>query len=771
MPWLRTAECQSAKMPGLPLTRSATLPIVMPSPRPWGSGRTLAVWAIVIAVAAALSARLPSVLQGGADAIPGSGSDRVTRMIRERFGAGTLYQFPVVVHADSLESAAPSFRAAIERLTASLSAAPSVSRVESAWNTPRPELLGEDGRSALLLVTPRVTTFYQAELLTKTLRAVVGTSDLPTGMHAEITGSTAVLHDLDERSSSDLLSAERVALPITAVILLLVFGAPIAAALPILLALASTCIGLAGLYMLSAQLAVSVFAQNVVSMIGLGVGVDYALFVLSRFREARARGLDAAAAAREARDAARHSVLLSGVTVAVGFLALFLVRAPFLHAIALGGILVVVAAVAAAMTLLPALLMLAGRALNWPRSPRPSRPEEPSAFWSRWAGAVMRQPWAWIAGSLVVLTMFLLPLSRLRAWNIGAGDLPVATEARRGYDALSRRFSPGWMGPIVLVIEARGPRTLWDDSSYRALLPVLSDLEGDSRSGRVLGLRRPLSLAMLLPPEQRNARDAPEELRTALARVLSSDGRVGVVALVTPGAPEAPTTMRYLAELRARRWPSAERAGLALHWGGSSAVMQDFDREMFDSARRVIVAVVLSTFLLLAFMLRSLLIPLKATLLNTVSVLAAYGFLVLVFQDGVGAHAIGLTPPGGLNSFIVLMLFTILFGLSMDYEVFLLSRVREEYARNGDSDQAVAAGLARTGGIITSAALVMVSIFAAFGFTQLVPTREFGLGLAFAVALDATLIRIVLVPALMKISGRWNWWWPGPHRKRAVSPP
>ena len=320
------------------------------------------------------------------------------------------------------------------------------------------------------------------------------------------------------------------------------------------------------------------------------------------------------------------------------------------------------------------------------------------------------------------------------------------------------------MGPIVLVVEARGSQNLLTDSSYRAVLPVLSDLESDPRSGRVLGLHRPLSLAMLLPPGERSAGAVPDELRAALARVLSHDGRIGVIALVTPDAPEARTTMRYLSELRARHWPTLAPAGLVLHWGGSSAIMQDFDREMFSSARRVILTVVLSTFLLLMLMLRSVFIPLKATLLNTVSVLAAYGFLVLVFQDGLGAPLIGLTPPGGLNSFIVLMLFTILFGLSMDYEVFLLSRVREEYMRTGDNDRAVAMGLARTGGIITSAALVMISIFVAFGFTQLVPTREFGLGLAFAVALDATLIRIVLVPALMKVSGRWNWWWPGDSR-------
>jgi RND superfamily putative drug exporter len=739
---------------------------VTPPPGPRGLGWTLAAWAIVIAAAAVLSARLPAVLQGGADAIPGTDSDHAARLIRGRFGIGTLYQFPLVVHSDSLASTDPGFGEAIERLTAALSALPAVSRVESAWNSPRGELMGDDGRSALLLVTPRVETFYAAELLTATLRGAVRTAALPAGMHAEVTGATAMLHDLDVRSSTDLLTAERVALPITAVILLLVFGAPLAALLPILLALASTSIGLAGLYLLSTRMAVSVFAQNVVSMIGLGVGVDYALFVLSRFREARARGLDANAAAGESRDAAVHSVLLSGTTVAVGFLALFLVHASFLHAIALGGVLVVVAAVAAAMTLLPHLLALSGPALDWPRRGAPSRPDAPSAFWSRWARFVMRRPWAHIAGSLALLAVFLLPLPRMRGWNIGAGDLPLTTEARIGHDALREHFSPGWMGPIVLVVEARGPYTLWSDSAWHALLPVLSELESDSRSGRVLGLHRPLSLAMLLPPEQRSERGVPEELRSALARVLSADNRVGLVALIPPEGPEARTTMRYLAELRARRWPALERAGLVLHWGGSSAIMLDFDHEMFTSARRVILAVVLSTFVLLALMLRSVFIALKATCLNTVSVLAAYGFLVLVFQDGLGAHAIGLTPPGGLNSFIVLMLFTILFGLSMDYEVFLLSRVREEYARTGDNDQAVAAGLARTGGIITSAALVMISIFAAFGFTRLVPTREFGLGLAFAVALDATLIRLVLVPALMKVSGRLNWWWPGGRRRR-----
>ncbi|HEY2954182.1 MAG TPA: TonB family protein [Candidatus Eisenbacteria bacterium] len=730
----------------------------------------IAGWALAIVVAGVTAARLPSILQGGADAIPGSESDRVTRAIRREFGAGSLYQVPVVVHSESLGTEDPRFGAAIESLTSSLAALASVARVETAWNSPRAELLGRDGKSALLVVTPRLETFYQAELLTARLREAIARAALPAEVRADVTGASAMLHDLDRRSSSDLLEAERVALPLAAVILLVVFGAPLAAALPLVLALSATTIGLAGLYLVGSRFVVSVFAQNVVSMIGLGVGVDYALFVLSRFREAMARGLAPEAAALEARRAAGHSVLFSGATVAVGFLALFLVRAPFLHAIALGGVLVVAAAVAAAMTLLPALLATIGRAVDWPRRrAAPERPEGPSAFWSRWAAAVMRRPWIYATASLAVLALFMLPAFRIRAWNIGAADLPVEAEARRGYDALAGRFPQGWMGPIVLLVESRGPRTLWDEESYRALIPVVSDLRGDPRGGAVLGLHQVLPLALLVPRERRTMAELPPELQDPLGRVMSADGRFGIVALVTAAAPEDPATMGWLSELRQRRWPEAERAGLVLRWGGSSAIMQDFDREMFGSARRVILTVVITTFLVLVLMFRSLLIPLKATLLNVVSVLAAYGFLVLVFQDGRGARWIGLDPPGGLNSFIVLMLFTILFGLSMDYEVFLLSRVREEWLASGDSDRAVAAGLARTGGIITSAALIMISIFAAFGFTRLTPTREFGLGLAFAVALDATLIRVVLVPALMKVSGKWNWWWPVHPRTLAAA--
>ncbi len=721
----------------------------------------IALWIAIAIVAGLFASRIGGVLQGGADAIPGSDSDRATRALERAFGRGALYQFLVVLHDSTTATDDPRYIDAAARIERALAALPAVRTVETPWNCDRPELIGDDWHTALIVVTPRVETFHAAERLTFDLRRAVAETARPEGFVAAVTGAMATLYDLDQRSSSDLLAAERVGLPVTLVILLAVFGTPLAALLPLVLALVSVSIGLAGLWALHPWLPVSVFAENVVSMIGLGVGIDYALFVLSRHREEVARGLSPAAAAVIALRAAGHSVAFSGATVIVGFLALFLVRAPFLHAIAIGGMIVVAAAVAASMTLLPALLAMLGPALHWPRrAAAPVRDDRRSTLWMRWAELVMRRPWPFLAASSLVLLIFVVPVFRLQAWNIGATDLHPDTEARRGHELLAARFPDGWTGPIIGVVEARDSASVWSPGARAAIADLGHELEHAVPDGLVLGMPQMIAKLGTVAFPARVTTDLPIEAQPAARRVASDDGRIAVVALVTPDEAAHPATMRTLHDLRARQWPALEAAGLIVRWGGSAAVIADFDAELFGRLPLVIGLVVFATFIVLAALFRSILIPLKATLLNVLSVLAAYGFLVLVFQDGHGARLLGIDPPGGLNSFIVLMLFTILFGLSMDYEVFLLARVREEYLATGDNARAVAVALGRTARIITCAALIMISIFASFGFTRLIPTREFGLGLAFAVALDATVIRMVLVPALMVVSGKWNWWWP-----------
>jgi RND superfamily putative drug exporter len=285
-------------------------------------------------------------------------------------------------------------------------------------------------------------------------------------------------------------------------------------------------------------------------------------------------------------------------------------------------------------------------------------------------------------------------------------------------------------------------------------------LEKDARIERIGGLAAVLAGVRTLRTPVHAIGDLPETLRPLAPSAITADGRTGLATLFPRDDPEAPAAMSLLRDLRADTFPEMAAAGLRTHVGGWTAIRADLDHELYGSLRRIVPAVLVSTFVILLVLFRSVVIPIKATILNLLSVLAAYGFLVYLFQDGIGARWIGLTAPGGINPFIVVALFTILFGLSMDYEVFLLARIREEYLASGDNVRAVSVGLQETAGIITSAALVMISIFVAFGFTKLVVTRQFGLGLAFAVAVDATLLRTVVAPALMSLAGKANWWLP-----------
>ena len=716
-------------------------------------------WGAVIALAGVSAVRIHSVLKGGSDGIPGSDSVRtIERAVGAGIPAGTFFQFLVVVKSDEPVALGPRLRTAAERLTAALETVPGGGSVRSYWNTGRRDLVGKDGRSVLIVFRPNVRAFSEAEVKTADVRAAVGRVELPQGIRPFVTGTAAMYYDLNRQSSADLLRAEQIGLPVTLAILLVVFGAPVAAGLPLLLALAAVTVSSAGLFFLSQVTTVSVFSENVVSMIGLGVGVDYALFIVSSFRRALAEGRDVNAAAAAALEEAGHTVVVSGAAVAIGFSALFLVNVPFLRSMAFGGILVVVTASAATLTLLPVVLSYLGRAVNWPRS-RDIVTRGGSAFWARWAEVVMRRPWTFLIASVAILAVFVAPVLRLRPWNIGAQDLVPELEARQGYEELARGFEQGWMGPTVLLVDAPAGQSVWDAGFQRSVVTLAARLSRDPRIARVTGF------------SDVAAANLPATLRGTARDVVSADGRMALIVLLPSRPPESAESIALVRDLRRDGWPELGGARARVGISGTAALTEDFDREVFGKMWVVVPAVLGLTFVVLLIAFRSVLIPVKAIALNLVSVLASYGFLTILFQDGRGARWIGLVPPGGLNSFIVLVLFTILFGLSMDYEVFLLQRIKDEYARTGDNAGAVSRGLTDTAGIISSAAVIMVSIFTAFGFTRLVATREFGLGLAFAVALDATLMRLVLVPALMVLFGSVNWWLLRPGRPPPPPPP
>lgn len=702
-----------------------------------------AIWALVVACAAVFALRLPTVIHGGTDAIRDSESGQVTSMLDEQFGPGASFSFAVIVTHRALSVDDPRFPAAVDQIATVLRALPGVKAVSHHWSTGAAELLGRDRQSALLLVTPNVDSYFEAEELTGSLRKSLRGVAVKSGFATMVTGAPAMFYDITRHSSSDLLRAERIGIPITLLILMIAFRSPLAAVLPLVLAFVAVTLSSAALYGLSRWMPVSTFAHNVVTMIGLGIGVDYALLAVSRFRRCLAQGCGVPEAALNATANTASAVVVSGLAVGIGFLALFLVHARFLHGMAVGGLFVVGATLIASLTLLPVLLLWSGSAVNWPQKlqRKPNDGPAENMMWSRFATRVMAHPWRCLIPTGAVLTLLAVPAFWMQSRNVSVGDMPSDFEARRGLDALQLNFEAGWMGPIILLFATPAGTDLRPAESRQAIQAIAARLGRDPRVARIQGY-----------PSHPGVPGQGHQL----------------ILVVPTLPPERLEMIAFVRELRADTWPEAKSAGIAVKVGGASAMIADFDTELLGSLWRIVPAVLGVTFVVLLIAFRSVLIPAKAVLTNLLSVLAADGFLVLVFQEGVGASLIGIDPPGGLNSLVVLMLFTILFGLSMDYEVFLLRQIEEAYRRTGENRTAVATGLARSAGLITSAAAIMVCLFGSFGFTRLTATREFGLGLAFAVALDATLIRLLLVPALMELLGDANWWWPAGRGPRAA---
>ena len=726
--------------------------------RPWW---VVIFWLLVLATASPFALHLGRVAQGGSEAIRGSESHAVMETLNREFGRGFSHVVPVVITSEQILTSDPRFAQMIADLTVRLGTDASVRGIVHAWNSGQTELLGRDGRSALVLVRPGVGTLIEAERFVGTLRARLAGDRLPAGFAAHVTGMSAMFHDLNRRSSADLLRAEAVGVPLTLIVLFLVFRTALAAGLALAVAASAVLLSSAALCLANSWLPASQLAQNVVTMIGLGAGTDYALFVLSHYREERSRGAGLDDAIVGAIHHAGPAVLVAGLAVAGGFGALFIVNARFVHSLALGGISVIAGALAATLTLLPALLKLFRDRVVRPAAADAVAKSWRTRGWLRWTNAVMRRPWAGLGLAVAVTALWGWPAWRTQAWRIGPPDLPVEEESRRGYDLLTAQFQPGWMGPVALSLEAKPGQTLWDPANQRAVLALAAELRANADIAHVIGF--PRLLEALGPAREliRSNAGLPGSFAEFARSAVSADGRTAVVIAVPRVVIEAARAVELIRKLREQSEFDAKTVGFRFKVGGGTAIVHDFDLEMFRSVGRVMGFVVVLTFVLLLFYFRSIAVPLKAIAANLLSVVAAYGFLVLLFQDGIGAQLLGIHAPGGLNSFVVLMLFTILFGLSMDYEIFLLSRIRDEWRASADADGSVAVGLASTAGIITSAAAVMVCLFGSFGFFGLTASRQFGLGLAFAVAFDATIVRLLIVPAAMRLLGRWNWWLPG----------
>ena len=689
--------------------------------RPWV---VIATWAAVCLVVLTAAASFGRELDDPFEA-PGLDSQRATELLT-RAGAGDmgLGADVVLTPRDPSENLfdSPRARADVARVQEAVAALPHV------LGTSDPAGALEGGRQSAVdsgVVSPdgevaliRIQYPGRADLSPADLEHLKTTlDDLRTGTSLRIEAGGDLYFAFEQAPTG---VGEALGLAVAIVILLLAFGSIVAMGLPIGTALLGLAVGAGSLSVVAYLVDIPSWAVVIGSMIGLGVGIDYALFILTRFREHLAEGRDVEDAVGRSLATAGRSVVFAGGTVVVAILGLTVARIPFITAGGIGISLIVLVMVLASITLLPALLGIAGHRVNGRRS---GRQDTSCHRWRRWGAHVGRHAAAYAIGATVLLLALAAPVTALRLGFPDEGTMPQSRTERRAYDLIADGFGPGANGPLVIAVDVAGDPTV---------LPALASAIGADPG-----------IAEVSPPQVSRSTD------------------VAVLVAEPATAPQSEVTRETINRLRSEVLPEALVGSPArAHVGGQVAVFADLGHRVQERLPWFIAAVVLLSFLLLMLMFRSLLVPLKAAVMNLLSVSAAYGVLVMVFQWGWGGDLIGLESTVPILSFIPLFMFAILFGLSMDYEVFLLSRIREEYVRTGDNDEAVVRGLAGTARTITSAALIMVAVFGGFVLGADPLVKMMGLGLATAIALDATIVRLVLVPATMTLLGNANWWLP-----------
>jgi putative drug exporter of the RND superfamily len=617
---------------------------------------------------------------------------------------------------------APSVQDRTARMVAALSPLAHVSQVVSPFSSSGARQISRDGTIAYVQV---VFDRQAGDLPTDAIKKVVSTAQsfAAPGYHVALGGQAISLVAGAKPGSSEgfgILAA--------IVIMLLAFGSVVAMGLPIITALFGIAIAFAVLDLLSHVITTPVFAPEMMAMIGLGVGIDYALFVVTRYRQGLAEGRDPREATAVSLATSGRSVVFAGTTVILSLLGLFILQLPFMRGLAVGAIAAVVLVMLAAVSLLPAMLGFAGLAVDRLHVPGLLQSgAEPSArgYWYRWSRTVQRRPVITGISALVCLLVLAIPFFSMRLAFTDAGNDPTSATTRQAFDALATGFGPGFNGPLVIAASLPGGQA----SAVESLQAKVAGTPG---------------IAFATPAR------------------FSTSGRDAEIIAFPTTSPQSAQTEALVNTLRDRVIPAATAGtGVQAYVGGETAGSVDASSYLSSRLPWVIAVVLLLSFLLLMAVFRSLAIPLKAVIVNLLSVAAAYGVIVAVFQWGWLGGLIGIGSTTPIDPWIPLMMFTILFGLSMDYEVFLLSRIREEWRRTGDNSSAVADGLAKTARVITAAAAIMICVFGSFVIGDpLHVLKVFGLGLAAAILIDATLVRMVLVPSVMELLGRANWWMP-----------
>ncbi len=690
----------------------------------------LAVWIVVFLAGGFASSKLSAVLSN-TFSVPGTASEQVRHDLQVHFDDRSDGSFTLVFAlpkgaAGSAAELRTGLAAAVRRAAQALPGGKPASFNVAAAPGGRTIVYG-DVNSTLNLA--------QAKGYTDKVRAAVGT---PPGVdRVYVTGAAAIQHDLDPVFNRDLEHGElAIAVPIALLVLLAVFGLSWAVTIPLIFA-ACTITGTLGIvYGVASIWATPTYATNLVQLIGLGIAVDYSLLIVYRFREELATGKDVEQAIVRTMQTAGRAVVFSGIAVALGLALLVAMPLPFIRMLGVAGFLIPLVSIAGAVTLQPVLLSLYGRKGTARHRVLPGEPKSADrGLWARLAHSIMARPWVYLVCGTAVLLAMALPALRLQVTPGSTFGIPRTSQSVRGFDLLRAAVGPGAVAPAQILVVSQSGSVL-AAPTQAAVRRLVASLDKDPEVAKVYtGLGSHFV-------------DASRRYQQVL-----------VAGRHDYGFPQA---QAFVKRLRGELIPAARFPDTAqVIVGGGPGQGVDFLHQAYTYFVPLILAVLVLTYLLLMRAFRSLLLPLKAVLLNLLSVAAAYGMLVLFFRYGLGQSLFGLYKFGQVEGWIPIFLFAMLFGLSMDYEVFLVTRMREAWDDGADNESAVVEGLEKTGRIITAAAIIMCAAFSGFVAGSIVGLQEFGLGLAVAIFVDATIVRCLLVPSMMAILGRWNWWLPG----------
>jgi RND superfamily putative drug exporter len=716
------------------------------SRHPW---RVIGAWIVLFVVMAGVSSSLlGGVLNNDIALTNKPESVKAQEVIDSKFTTGVVgasTEF-VIVQSNDLTVDDAAYRQYVEQLQAALAAktgddgdkllvAPPTTYYDALQASPEAAagLVSDDKHYSLISVTIAKDETATVEGLRDVIAA-----NRAEGFTTQLAGQATLNADFTTIAEEDARKGESIGVMAALVVLVVVFGAIVAALVPIGIAIMAIAIALGIVALVGQIVEFNLFVTNIISMIGLAVGIDYSLFIVSRFREERKKGFDKLEAIGAAGATANRAVFFSGMTVVLALLGMFIIPTTIFRALAAGAIFVTIVSIVASMTLLPAMLAKLGDRINWPRLSKRARLDTPhdrqGGFWDVLTRGVMKRPWVFLIASVLVLGglgSFYFQLNKGTSTNINQlPDVPAKT----AFLTLEREFAGGLTDPAEIV--------------------VTGDVQTTEAQAAIRTLQDEIAQDSSFAPETQV--------------VTADDGTAVKISAFFKGETQNDSTFAAIDDLRDRVVPAAFDGvpNVEVFVGGNTAIFDDF-LSVTDSYQWIVLAFVLGlSFLLLMVVFRSLILPIKAIVMNLLSVGAAYGAVTLVFQKGVGIgffNAIGFNfhQSEAIEGWLPLFLFSILFGLSMDYHVFLLSRIREEYDKTHDNTEAVAYGLRTTAGIITGAAIIMVCVFVGFATGRLGPLQQMGFGLAVAVFMDATIVRTLLVPAGMRLLGDWNWYLPG----------